>query len=194
MDQKITRTLVLAGGLALSLNAFAAGPSASMLSNTCAGCHGTDGSSVGPAPTIAGLSEGFFIESMEEYKSGNRPSTIMDRIAKGYTEEEFKMMAKFFSEKPFGRIAQTHDAKQAKKGKKIHKKYCENCHEDGGRVDDESGVLAGQMIPYLRYSMEDFLSGARHSPKKMKKKMDKLVKKYGDKGVEAVIQYYGSQK
>lgn len=46
---------VLMGGMLIS-SAAAAAPDAAMLSNTCAGCHGTDGISAGPAmPTIAGM-------------------------------------------------------------------------------------------------------------------------------------------
>jgi len=72
-----------------------AGPSASAMANTCAGCHGTNGQSVGPAsPNLAGMSESYFIDSMMGFKAlpkgknhaeDARPATIMQRIAKGYT-------------------------------------------------------------------------------------------------------------
>ena len=176
--------------------AFAATPSASMLGNTCAGCHGTNGNSNGPAtPTIAGISSEYFIETMEAYKSGDRPSTIMTRIAKGYTEEEIKLMADFFAKQPFVRQPQAVDAKMAKRGKKLHDKYCEKCHEDGGRsTEDDAGILAGQWKPYLRYTMEDFTSGSREMEKKMKKRLDQLVDKKGDAGLEQLFHYYASQK
>jgi len=42
--------------------------------NTCAGCHGTGGASVGPAsPTIAGKSAVYINDVMAAYKSGDRP-------------------------------------------------------------------------------------------------------------------------
>jgi sulfide dehydrogenase cytochrome subunit len=70
------------------------GASAAMLSNTCAGCHGTNGASGGPAtPTIAGLEEEYFVDVMNQFKSGERYSTIMGHIAKGYTDDEIKKMA-----------------------------------------------------------------------------------------------------
>ena len=175
---------------------MAATPSATMLANTCAGCHGTNGSSMGPAsPTIAGISKEYFIETMQAYKSGERISTIMTRIAKGYTDEEIKLMAGFFSKQKFVRQAQAHDAKKAKLGKKLHKKYCEKCHEDGGRSsEDDAGILAGQWDKYLRYSMDDFTSGNREMQKKMRKKVKALQKEHGDKGIDALIHYYASQK
>ena len=90
-------------------------PSMTMLAYTCAGCHGVNGSSVGPAtPTIAGISEDYFIETMEAYKTGERPSTIMTRIAKGYSEKEIELMAKYFSRQSFVRLKQKFNAKEAK--------------------------------------------------------------------------------
>ena len=195
MRKKKLCGMLLVGGLALSMSAWAAGPTPSMLSNNCMGCHGTDGSSVGPAsPTIAGLSVEYFIESMVAFKNGDRPSTIMDRIAKGHTDEEIEAMAKFFAEKPFKRPSQKTDGKKVAMGKDVHKKYCEKCHEDAGRVDDESSVLAGQWLPYLQFAMEDFTSGAREMPKKMKKRVKELRKAHGDAGLEAALHFYASQK
>ncbi|MCW8948853.1 MAG: cytochrome c4, partial [Sedimenticola sp.] len=70
------------------------GADASMLANTCAGCHGTGGNSMGPAaPSIAGLSPTYFNETMAGFASGEIPSTIMGRIAKGYTEDEIKAIS-----------------------------------------------------------------------------------------------------
>lgn len=195
-QRPIVKSLLIAGSLLLSGTAFAVTPSASMLGNTCAGCHGTNGSSNGPAtPSLAGISTEYFIDAMAAYKDGSRPSTIMTRIAKGYTEEEVKVMAPFFAEQKLKSIDQAANAKMAKAGKKLHKKYCEKCHEDGGRSsEDDAGILASQMMPYLRNTMEDFTSGGREMPKKMKKKVESLHKSKGDKGMDQLIQYYGSQR
>lgn len=170
--------------------------SARMLANTCAGCHGTKGSSVGPAsPTIAGFSEDYFIETMEAYQSGERPSTIMTRIAKGYNDKEIKLMASYFSKQTFVRLSQDHDSKAASRGKKLHKKYCEKCHEEGGRLaDDDAGILAGQWQPYLRFSLEDFTSGKRAMEKKKTKRINKLDKTHGQAGIDDLLHFYASQQ
>lgn len=197
MKNKIFTSLLITCGVVLGGAAVAATPSATMLSNTCVGCHGPNGNSVGPAsPTIAGISTEFFMEAMEEYKSGVRPSTIMGRIAKGYSEEEFQLMAGYFSKQQFNRDKdQNIDAKMAKNGAKLHKKYCEKCHEDGGRSsEDDAGILAGQWMPYLQYTMTDYLSGNREMTKKMTKKVNALKEHKGDKGFEELLHYYGSLK
>lgn len=72
---------------------------AMMLSYSCAGCHGTDGHSPGAIPSIAGKSKQFLEEAMKDFRSGKRSSTVMGRHAKGYSDEEIKMIADFFSSK-----------------------------------------------------------------------------------------------
>jgi sulfide dehydrogenase cytochrome subunit len=68
-----------------------------MLVDTCVACHGPGGSSYGPAiPTIGGMSEDSFLYAMEMYQTGERKGTIMNRIAKGYTEADFQVMASYF--------------------------------------------------------------------------------------------------
>lgn len=167
--------------------------SASMLANTCVGCHGPDGVSSGPAtPTISGMSMDYFIKQMENYKSGELSSTIMNRIAEGYTSKEIKLMAEFFAKKPFvSASGQKNDQILAKKGELLHKKYCEKCHSQGGSsVEEDAGILAGQWKYYLEVSMHDYIFGGRKAPKKMARKIKKLMDKEGAKGVSALIEFY----
>jgi len=172
------------------------GASASMLSETCEGCHGTSGNSSGPAiPSIAGMSEDYLVEAMEDYLSGDTQSTIMGRIIKGYTQDEIESMAKYYSSQTYIPAKQATNATMAKKGKQLHNTYCEKCHSDGGiNIEDDSGLLAGQWMPYLQYSLEDYTNSDRTISKKMKKKLDALIAKEGHAGVKSVIQYYGSYK
>ncbi|RDH84758.1 MAG: cytochrome C [endosymbiont of Galathealinum brachiosum] len=73
-------------------------PSA-MLANSCAACHGTDGKSPGAIPAINGKSAKFISESLKEFQSGARPSTVMGRHSNGYSEQEIQLIAEFFSSK-----------------------------------------------------------------------------------------------
>ena len=219
-NRLIRNTLLYSVFALFYLNSAWAGDAASpsMLSDTCLGCHGPNGISEGPAtPTISGMSELYIIGAMLAYKYENdeekveeviesdpdfedveffpRISTVMNRIAKGYSEAEIKIIAKHFAEIPYQRIEQTTDAKQAKTGAKLHEKYCEKCHEDGGSsAEDDAGVIAGQWIPYLEYTMADFANGDRDQPKKMKKKMKEMQEAHGDKAIGELIQFYASHK
>ena len=192
----LSLALITAGSVAAGTPAWAAAPDAAvMLANTCAGCHGTNGSSVGPAtPTIAGMATDTFVEGMKAFREGTRPATIMTRIAKGYTDDEIKAMAGVFAKQPFVRLPQKVDEDLAKKGKDLHKDHCEKCHEDGGRKDEDgSSILAGQWLPYLQFAMADFTSGGREMAKKMKSQVEKVQAK-DPKGLDALMHFYASQK
>ena len=200
----ISRLLLAVGVLfGMSSMAFAGdapktitGASAGMLADACACCHGTDGASNGPAsPSIAGLSPEYFKLLMTGFKSGEIYSTIMGRIAKGYSKDEIALLAKYYGAKKFTPAKQDFDKKLAAKGAKIHDKYCEKCHEDGGTVvEDDTGRLAGQWAPYLHAAMKDFISEKREMTRKMKKRVMKLHTKKGDVAFDALIAYYASQQ
>ncbi len=75
----------------------AGGASGRTIGVTCNGCHGTDGVSKGAAPSLAGRPSAQLEKAMLDFKTGKRPATIMDRIAKGYTDEEIKAMSDYFA-------------------------------------------------------------------------------------------------
>ena len=120
--------IVAAWAMALGGPALAAPPDAvTMMANTCVGCHGTNGSSTGPAtPTIAGMAPDTFIEAMKGYKDGTRPATVMDRIAKAYSDDEVKQMATYFGKLTFVRAKQKTDPALVKTGQQLHKDHCES--------------------------------------------------------------------
>lgn len=182
-------------GFAAPTNTLADLADAKTLANSCVACHGPNGSSLGPAsPSIAGLSRNYFIKVMNAYKDEEISATIMSRIAKGYSTVEIDRLAEFFSKQTFVSPGQVFDSKKAEKGKKIHKKYCNKCHEEGGSLAaDDAGILAGQWSVYLRYTLQDFLQGKRSMDKKKKQQLDKLMKQQGDDGLDKLIHYYMSQ-
>ena len=93
MTIKWSEWLLVAGALALPAAASAAPPTPAMLSNACAGCHGTNGGSAGMSlPSLSNQSKAAIVEAMKKFKSGERPSTIMGRLAKGYSDADFDAM------------------------------------------------------------------------------------------------------
>lgn len=77
--------------------AYAGTPTGQMLAYTCVGCHGNDGKSKGAIPSIDNLSAEQMVQAMQDYKSDKRPGTVMNRIAKGYDDQEIKAMADYFA-------------------------------------------------------------------------------------------------
>ncbi len=70
---------------------------AELLASMCATCHGTDGKGAKPMPGIGGEEPEDFVDLMQAFASGEQPSSIMDRHAQGYTEDELKLLAEYFS-------------------------------------------------------------------------------------------------
>ncbi len=100
----LKRTLLGFLGLAVAALLTAAPAKAEMasgvvLANTCFSCHGTNGKSRGDMPSIAGKSKSFIASSMKSFRSGERPSTVMMRISKGFTDAEIDALASYFSKK-----------------------------------------------------------------------------------------------
>ncbi len=165
-----------------------------LLAYGCAGCHGTNGISQGPAtPNLAGMESQYFIETMSAFRNGRRASTIMDRIAKGYSEEEVKVMAAFFAAQPLQSPPRTHDAAGAKIGAELHRRFCDKCHGNNGRDAEDSAPLAGQPRLYLEWSLQDFVNGARPIPRKMQRELEKIYVRHGDEGLAALADFYAGQ-
>jgi sulfide dehydrogenase cytochrome subunit len=182
-----------ASALAVSAAAVAAPPSAAMLSNACAGCHGTHGASAGLSmPSLAGLPKAVIVESMKGFKSGKRPATVMGRLAKGYTDAEIEAMGEFFAKQKPHRAEQTLDAAKVAKGKDLHEKNCKRCHIEDGREGKEGNesVLAGQWLKYLQIQADDYVSGKRPMDEKMAEKVKPLSKD----DMDALAHFYASVK
>jgi sulfide dehydrogenase cytochrome subunit len=91
-------TLFLQIGATSAAAADAEKPSrGGMLSASCAGCHGPDGRSPGAIPAISGKQAEFIRTALEEFRSGKRPSTVMGRHAKAYTDEEIALIADYLA-------------------------------------------------------------------------------------------------
>jgi sulfide dehydrogenase cytochrome subunit len=59
----------------------------------CAGCHGDKGDGSGPFPAINSLEPQDFVSTMQSFRLGEKPATVMQRIALGYTDPELLKMA-----------------------------------------------------------------------------------------------------
>ena len=67
------------------------------LAATCANCHGTNGQARGDMKPLAGVAADKIVAALADYRNGNQPATIMHQIAKGYTEEQIRLIAGYFA-------------------------------------------------------------------------------------------------
>jgi sulfide dehydrogenase cytochrome subunit len=94
--------LAVAGGLAAAAGVLVAGSPAlaaepQLLASGCSGCHTNSPRITTAIPRIVGLPEAAIAEALRAYRAEQRPATVMDRIAKGFTDEEITQLAVYFS-------------------------------------------------------------------------------------------------
>lgn len=174
------------------------------LEKTCSYCHGQAGASIEPdVPTIGGYSSEFLFNNIKAYRDHERhcadtkyysgpnkgKTTNMCEISKDLTDSDIRQIAVLFSKLKFAHAKQQFDPALAEKGKLIHETNCEQCHSKGAtQANDDAGMMAGQWMPYLRQAFDEFLTGKRPLPKKMKRKLDGLT----PEDIEALVNFYGS--
>jgi cytochrome subunit of sulfide dehydrogenase len=61
--------------------------------SSCSGCHG----GTGPVPTLAGRDAGGIVAALAAFRSGEKPGTVMGRIAKGFTPAESEAIATWWA-------------------------------------------------------------------------------------------------
>jgi cytochrome subunit of sulfide dehydrogenase len=96
------RSLAFLGGVAIMAAVALASPPAhagdpQVLASSCSGCHTSTDSLTTAIPRIRGLPKIVFTQAMEGFRTGKRSATVMDRIAKGLTEDEIEQLAAYFN-------------------------------------------------------------------------------------------------
>ena len=64
---------------------------------SCSGCHASSPRVDTAVPPLAGRPAADITAAMAAFKSGQRPGTIMDRIAKGFSDEETQAISAWYA-------------------------------------------------------------------------------------------------
>jgi cytochrome c553 len=64
---------------------------------SCSGCHPASAKVTSPVPRLAGQDRAAIVRAMQDFRSGQRAGTVMDRIAKGFTDDEIQALADWFA-------------------------------------------------------------------------------------------------
>lgn len=76
-------------------------PSALLIAQNCGTCHGLEGRVFTESmPPLAGMNREKFVAAMIAFRDDQRPATIMDRLAKAFTEDDFQAMADYYAALP----------------------------------------------------------------------------------------------
>jgi cytochrome subunit of sulfide dehydrogenase len=86
-----------AAAVLLSITAAAAGSSEPPVgAAACSGCHPASSAAEISVPILAGRTAQEIVAQMQAFRSGQRGATVMDRIAKGYTDAEIEAIADWY--------------------------------------------------------------------------------------------------
>ncbi len=168
----------------------------------CNACHGVDGVSEMPGvPTIAGVSALVTQNALIDYRARTRPCVTQlkaDRIAMDMCgpatlvdEQDVGAIADYYAELSYHAKTQQTDPAKVAIGREIHDRDCEICHVDGGRdPSQDTGILAGQDLVYLRQALEDFAQQARP----MSRPKQVIFSQLDAEALEALAHFYASQQ
>lgn len=91
-----TRYLV-AGMTAWAACAYAAAPEPPPGASACSGCHPASINLRTGVPPLIGRDPGPIVAAMQAFRSGQRAATVMDRIAKGFSDAEIEAIAAWYA-------------------------------------------------------------------------------------------------
>ena len=140
----------------------------------CVACHGADGNSTVPAnPILAGQHGGYIANQLALFKSGARPSPIMQGMAAGLSPEDMASVGAYFerqkpayANKARDKAAVDHAQKIWRTGiKSANVPACASCHGAAGHgIPIQYPRLAGQ-YPNLTFDwLRAYANGGRPNP------------------------------
>lgn len=164
----------------------------------CTACHGEDGLGTdSDIPIIAGMPALVQEDALFAYVDGARSCAskpMMCKTVSRLTEDQIVEFAAHFAELPYKAAGEEFDAVLAAAGQKIHKSGCAICHGADGPDESEGDMdapfLHGQRKDYVRYAMQQYVTGDREQLPAMKKKISPL----SADDVEALVNYYASYR
>ncbi len=185
------KTLLTLALIGLSGTAFARGD-IEVLARTCNGCHGLKGVSVGAAmPSIGGLPKEYLRSVMKAWKYDERSAITMNRIVKGFSDDEIDALATYFAKQRWVPAPQPTPAAAMAKGRSAVAENCEDCHGLTGS-DPDVGVpkINGQWSKYMELELEKYRSKEFNMPHR---KMKKAAQDMKPADVSAAARYFGAQ-
>jgi cbb3-type cytochrome c oxidase subunit III len=160
----------------------------------CAACHGADGNSGAPAnPKLSQQHPEYIVKQLQEFKSGKRPSPVMQGFASQLTEADMKNIAAFVGSKK-AKPGFAKDKDLVAMGEKIYRggiadrqiAACAGCHSpNGAGIPAQYPRLSGQHADYTAAQLVAFRDGVR----KNSAQMAAIAAKMNDKEIRAVADY-----
>ena len=162
-------------------------------STVCVACHGADGNSTQPVnPILASQHADYIVTQLTAFKSGTRPSPIMQGMAASLSPEDMRNVAAWFeSQKQSPSIAR--DKALALRGQQLWRSgiknlgvpACAGCHGAAGHgIPAQYPRLAGQYADLTFGWLRAYATGARSHPV-----MSVIASRLSENDMKAVAEY-----
>jgi cytochrome c553 len=144
-----------------------------LATTVCAACHGADGHGTAPTnPNLAGQHGDYIAAQLAAFKSGARPSPIMQGMAAPLSPEDMKAVGAYYSsQKPAEGMAR--DKALVQRGEKLWRSgiksvnapACAGCHGASGHgIPSQYPRLAGQNADLISGWLRAYANGTRPHP------------------------------
>jgi cytochrome c553 len=160
----------------------------------CAACHGAGGNSGTPAnPRLSQQHPDYIVKQLQEFKSGKRPSPVMQGFAAQLTEQDMKNIGAYLGAQK-AKPGFATDKELVSLGEKIYRgglqdrqlPACAGCHSpNGAGIPAQYPRLSGQHAAYTAGQLVAFRDGAR----KNSGQMTQIAAKLNDREIKAVSDY-----
>lgn len=169
-----------------------------LVKTRCALCHGLDGQSLSPQyPQLAAQSPEYLVKQLFNFKTGQRPSTVMQEMTNKLTAADIRALADYFSRLP-APPQRGADLELAAVGRYIYFRgnpyskvsACVTCHGVYAGGSAQLPRLAGQHAAYLETQLNNFRERLRVNDQAM----HSVVAALTEFETKAVAQYLASQE
>jgi cytochrome subunit of sulfide dehydrogenase len=66
--------------------------------SSCSGCHAAGANVDSPVPRLAGRNAADTVRQMQAFRTGEVQATVMDKVAKGFSDAEIQAIAAWYAE------------------------------------------------------------------------------------------------
>ncbi len=163
-------------------------------STVCVACHAADGNStIAANPKLAQQHPEYLVKQLQEFKSGKRPSAVMQGFASMLSDDEMRNVSWWLASKA-AKEGFAKDKELVALGERIYRggvqerniAACAGCHSpNGAGVPAQYPRLGGQHADYTAQQLMEFRSGKRANSAQM---VD-VAAKLNDREIRAVSDY-----
>jgi cytochrome c553 len=165
------------------------------LALACTMCHGAQGTSPAGTPHLAGQQASALYKQMRDFKSGHRPSVIMQPMVANLSDRDMRDLAAYFAsqkrDRPLPPEVSTATPRLVRNGDPMRNiGACSSCHSPNVQRP-ATPTLDGMNQDYLRAQLQAFRAGTRAND--INRQMRNAAHQLTPDEINQLVRYYASR-